>query len=165
MTPRKMVIAALPLLSASVTASAGNLCEVTRCYDGDTCTLQCQDERVKVRLHCIDAPEMKQAPWGKMSRDYLRQRATPGATVDLVRMGQNDKYGRAVGVLLLDGVNLNLNQVHAGQAAVYPKYCTDPVFYQAQEDAKAYRRGIWQEDGEQQAPWDWRKKAKNKPSF
>lgn len=142
------------VISASGAARAS--CIIDHCHDGDTCTLVCAGERVKVRLHCIDAPEMAQAPWGAQSRDYLRQRATVGAAVDLVSTTR-DKYGRTVGVLLRDGVNLNLNKVHAGMAAVYPKYCADPVYYQAQEEARRERRGIWQEEGLQQRPWDWRR--------
>lgn len=146
------------ILAAVISASvqARESCTVDHCHDGDTCTLVCAGERVKVRLHCIDAPEMAQAPWGAQSRDYLRERATIGATVDLVSVTR-DKYGRTVGVLLRDGVNLNLNQVQSGWAAVYPKYCAEPVYYQAQEDAERARRGIWQVDGQQQRPWDWRR--------
>lgn len=118
------------ILAAFISASvqARESCIVDHCHDGDTCTLVCAGERVKVRLHCIDAPEMAQVPWGALSRDHLRERATIGATVDLVSVTR-DKYGRTVGVLLRDGVNLNLNQVQAGWAAVYPKYCAEPVYY------------------------------------
>lgn len=157
-------ITALFIALVPVAASGGERCALDHCHDGDTCTLICGGEQVKVRLHCIDAPEIKQAPWGKLSRDYLKQRAPVGAAVELVSMTR-DKYGRTVGVILLDGVNLNLNQVQAGWAAAYPKYCAEPVFYQAQENAQAHRRGIWQQDGEQQRPWDWRKSDRNKRSF
>lgn len=160
----RTAITALFLALWPVTAMAGERCTMDHCHDGDTCTLVCTGERIKVRLHCIDAPEIGQAPWGKMSRDYLQQRAPAGSAVELVSMTQ-DKYGRTVGVLLLDGVNLNLNQVHAGWAAAYPKYCSEPAFYQAQENAKSYRRGIWHQDGEQQKPWDWRKSDRNKGTF
>ena len=112
-----------------------------------------------MRLHCIDAPEVAQVPWGTKSRDHLRQRAPEGAAVEL-RSITRDKYGRTVGVLLLDGVNLNLNQVQAGWAAAYPKYCAEPVYYQAQDDAQAQRRGIWQQAGAQQRPWEWRAEKK-----
>ena len=152
-------VAALFLALAAPGAISGERCALDHCHDGDTCTLICAGERVKVRLHCIDAPEMAQAPWGTKSRDHLRQRAPEGAAVEL-RSVTRDKYGRTVGVLLLDGVNLNLNQVQAGWAAAYPKYCAEPVYYQAQDDAQAQRRGIWQEAGAQQRPWEWRAEKK-----
>ena len=149
----RQFIVALALLALS--RAHAEPCTVDHCHYGDTCTLVCADARVKVRLHCIDAPEMSQAPWGANSRDYLRQRARSGAAVELVSVTR-DKYQRTVGVILLDGVNLNLNQVHAGWAVAYPKYCAEPIYYQAQEDAAAARRGVWATEGEQQRPWEWR---------
>lgn len=143
----------------STSVQARETCTVDHCHDGDTCTLVCAGERVKVRLHCIDAPEMAQESWGAQSRDHLRERATIGAMIDLVSVTR-DKYRRTVGVLLRDGVNLSLNQVQAGWAAVYPKYCADPVYYQAQEDARAHGRGIWRVEGEQQQPWAWRHRSR-----
>ncbi len=153
-------IAALYIALWPAFAGAGDRCVMERCHDGDTCTLVCAGERVKVRLHCIDAPEIGQANWGKLSRDYLNRRAPARKAVELVRMTR-DKYGRTVGVLLFDGVNINLNQVQAGWAAAFPKYCKEPVFYQAQENAQANRRGIWQTDGQQQKPWEWRADQRN----
>ena len=111
-------IAALFLALAAPGALSGERCALDHCHDGDTCTLICSGERVKVRLHCIDAPEVAQVPWGTKSRDHLRQRAPEGAAVEL-RSITRDKYGRTVGVLLLDGVNLNLNQVQAGCCLLY----------------------------------------------
>lgn len=148
-----LVVAIIGLLSTC--GLHAESCRVDHCHDGDTCTLECAGERVKVRLYCIDAPELLQAPWGEQSRDHLRGRIPPAASVDLVSVTR-DKYGRTVGVLLFDGMNVNLNQVQSGWAAAYPKYCADPVYYQAQADAQAQRRGIWQVEGEQQRPWDWR---------
>jgi endonuclease YncB( thermonuclease family) len=158
----RAAIAALFVAMSPVVASAGERCALERCHDGDTCTLICAGSRVTVRLHCIDAPEIGQAPWGQLSRDYLQQRAPAWSMVDLISVTR-DKYGRTVGVLLLDGVNMNLNQVQAGWAATYPKYCADPSYYQAQDDAQARRRGIWRQSGEHQRPWDWRKSARKKP--
>ncbi|MCK7579936.1 MAG: thermonuclease family protein [Chromatiales bacterium] len=43
------------------------------------------------------------------------------------------------------GKNLNLALVEAGQAAVYPRYCRDSPYFDAQAQAKADRRGIWGE--------------------
>lgn len=51
--------------TASTSAAAvGDECRVVNIYDGDTMTLQCPGnaEQTKVRMYCIDAPEMKQAP-------------------------------------------------------------------------------------------------------
>lgn len=44
-------------------------CRVLRVSDGDTITVNCSGQQDRVRLYCIDAPEMKQSPWGQRSRD------------------------------------------------------------------------------------------------
>lgn len=155
---------ALGLLLAGAGATAGELCTVESCHDGDTCRLVCSGQRVKVRLYCVDAPELGQSHWGKRSRDYLRAQAPAGTVVELERVpGQRDRHSRTIGVLIReDGVNLNLDQVQSGWAAVYPEYCADPVYDLAQEDAVEQRRGIWRTAGAQQRPWEWRAKQRRR---
>ncbi len=94
------------------TASYEN-CAVRSIYDGDTMTVSCAG-RMKVRLYCIDAPEMGQKPWGRQSRDYLREITPP--EVRLVAHG-HDRYGRTVAEVFAGAKNLNLEQVRAGRAA------------------------------------------------
>lgn len=49
-------------------------CTVLHIHDGDTATVRCgAGEKQSIRFYCIDAPELKQAPWGKRSRDHLAQ--------------------------------------------------------------------------------------------
>ena len=48
-------------------------CTVSSVHDGDTIRAECNAEKLKVRLYCIDAPEMGQKPWGRESRDTLRE--------------------------------------------------------------------------------------------
>jgi len=135
----------------------GEFCEVTKIYDGDTMTLICpnQTEKVKVRLYCIDTPEMQQKPWGQDSRDHLRSIA--GTQVKLVEIDK-DRYGRIVGeVYTANNVNLNLEQVRAGKAAVYDAYCKKSEYKTVEQQAQSAKLGIWSESGLQQTPWDWRK--------
>ncbi len=134
---------------------AGIECAVTSIYDGDTITVQCpnQAEKTKVRFYCIDTPEMKQEPWGKESRDYLR--SIIGKTVQLVEINK-DRYGRTVGEVYSGGVNLNLAQVESGNAAVYDAYCKKPEYKVAERKAKQAKKGIWATEGLHQTPWKWR---------
>lgn len=137
-------------------AGPGEPCIVTRIYDGDTMTLQCSGEKVKVRLHCIDTPELRQAPWGARSRDYLRD--ITGNKVTLQRL-ETDRYDRIVGTVMgYDGMNLNLEMVKDGYAAVYARYCEDSEFFDAQLAAKLAGVGIWRESGQHQRPWEWRQR-------
>jgi micrococcal nuclease len=139
---------------------AAGVCSVVRIYDGDTMTLQCsgEEKQTKVRMYCIDAPEMQQKPWGTTARDHLRQ--ITGTQVRLVAVDR-DRYGRVVGEVFTEqGVNLNLALVEAGQVAVYDAYCKKPEYAQAQARAKVAKKGIWAKGGAHQAPWDWRKENK-----
>jgi len=127
-------------------------CSVLKIYDGDTMTLNCKGEKVKIRLYCIDAPEMKQRPWGKQSRDALRM-MTP-RTVEL-RKVSIDKYGRTVGEVFAPSAteSLNLQMVKQGQAAVYRKYCNNIGYFKVEEHTREIKQGIWSQAGLQQKPW------------
>jgi endonuclease YncB( thermonuclease family) len=131
-------------------------CVVDSVYDGDTLRATCAGEALKIRLYCIDAPEMAQRPWGQESRDHLR-RITP-REVGLVERDK-DRYGRIVGEIGVPAgeTSINLAMVEAGQAAVYPRYCKDPAFYAAERRAREAGRGIWEKDGAQQRPWEVRR--------
>jgi endonuclease YncB( thermonuclease family) len=127
-------------------------CIVEAIHDGDTMRLTCAGGRVKVRLHCIDAPELRQRPWGRESREHLRAIATKRV---ILIAKERDRYRRIVGeVLKAEGrESLNLQQVRSGHAAVYYRYCSDPWYYFAQQAAKAEHAGVWARPGEHQAPW------------
>ncbi|EXJ13573.1 thermonuclease family protein [Imhoffiella purpurea] len=131
-------------------------CTISSIYDGDTLRATCGgNKKVKVRLYCIDTPEMGQKPWGTESRDYLRRIAPK--TVRLVEHDR-DRYGRIVGEVFDGDTSLNLAMVEAGRAAVYPKYCSEARFFAAQGRARAVKRGIWAHPGDQQRPWEWRQR-------
>ena len=137
-------------------------CEVVKVYDGDTVTLQCptQTDKTRIRLYCIDAPEIKQTPWGKLSRDHLRNLLPLGASVTYEQINR-DQYGRVVGeIYTLNGNNINQAQVRQGMAAVYMTYCNKPEYASFQAKAQRDKAGIWSESGAQQTPWDWRKANK-----
>lgn len=128
-------------------------CRVESIYDGDTMTVRCAGREEKVRLYCIDTPEMGQRPWGRQSRDYLRS-ITP-SQVEVVTHDR-DRYGRLVGEVLSEGRSLNLAMVEAGQAAVYNRYCSEDRYQEAERQAKSTGLGVWAEPGLHQRPWDWR---------
>lgn len=128
-------------------------------HDGDTLTLQIGIEQKKIRLAGIDAPELKQL-FGPESRDALRQSVlNQSVTVDT---NKQDRYGRAVGKVLLNGEDVNLKQVSAGLAWVYTDYIKelsveDRQQYSAAETAANDAHiGLWQ-DEQPVAPWTYRK--------
>jgi hypothetical protein len=68
--------------------------------------------QIKVRLESIDAPESKQA-LGKRSQQSLAQRCA--AKTATVREKGKDRYGRALGWVVCDGVDANTEQVRRTQ--------------------------------------------------
>jgi endonuclease YncB( thermonuclease family) len=97
--------------------------------DGDTIRVQQGQQRLTIRLACIDAPEMAQAPHGVNARRYLQSRLRLGSSVTL-RPQTVDRFGRTVAEVIGD-VNLNLALVEDGMAFAYRPYL-------AQCNAKEY---------------------------
>jgi len=131
-------------------------CIVRSFTDGDTVKLDCGGGPFAARLHCIDAPELAQTPWGERSRDNLK-RITP-ATVRVVEV-ERDRYNRSV-VRIFDpatDTELSARQVRDGAAAVYTKYCHDQALMDLQGIADAERIGIWATPGSHQTPWIFRR--------
>ncbi len=128
-------------------------CRVNSIHDGDTMRVTCDGKKLKVRLYCIDTPEIEQKPWGRQSRDYLQSIASKSVTL---RQHDRDDYGRIVAEVFSGETNLNLKMVRDGWAAVFERYCKQQKFYDAQKQAVAGNLGIWSKKGQHQTPWIWR---------
>jgi endonuclease YncB( thermonuclease family) len=92
---------------------------VVRVTDGDTIVvLDSSDTQHKIRLTGIDAPERKQA-FGTKSKEHLSD-SVAGRFV-VVDYDKRDRYERILGKVLLNGEDMNLEQVRAGLAWHYKK--------------------------------------------
>ncbi len=127
--------------------------QVIMVMDGDTVMVLRGGQKLKVRMANIDAPE-KDQPFGMEARASLQQLV--GKRQVQVDTQAVDQYGRMVGTLLLDGRNINQEQVRRGMAWEYSHYHTDRTFIGLQSEAQGARRGLWQQ-ASPQAPWQWRK--------
>lgn len=117
--------------------------------DGDTITiLDSANTQHRIRLEGIDAPESHQA-FGEQSRLSLSEMVF-GKDVS-VTYQKIDQYGRLVGKILLDGKDINLEQVKAGMAWHYKEYQREQTpedrdaYAKAEDDARSARRGLWQD--------------------
>lgn len=150
------------LISLFWSAGAGALessvhCRVVGISDGDT--LKCLTDAKKeyrVRLAQIDAPESRQ-PFGGRSKQQLSELVF-GRTV-MLKGNLEDRYGRLVSQVVLDGLDINKQMVELGMAWVYRDYSKDASYLQAEGRARQARRGIWSATNPV-APWDWRKGAR-----
>lgn len=138
------------------TVVSGSVISVT---DGDTIkVLVAGNQLLKIRLLNIDAPEHNQA-YGPESTAYLSQLVL-GRDVELHTRGL-DRYGRTLADVMLDGVDIDLEQVRAGMAWVYEKYIgqvdenTQANYHAAQVAAQQERRGLWSDPAPME-PWLFR---------
>ena len=90
-------------------------------HDGDTITVRTnfRDFDFPIRLSYIDAPELNE-PQGIESREWLKDRII-GKTIDVLinpadRVG---KWGRILGVIMSDGMNINQESLMQRNAVAF----------------------------------------------
>ena len=127
--------------------------ENIRVVDGDTIRAEANGKAIKIRLVEIDAPEMNQ-PFGAQSKKFLNSLLYE-KDVTLIAQGE-DRYGRVLGNLFSNELNVNMLMVKFGFAWVYDKYAKNSSLYEYQNQAKAKNLGLWQAKNPI-APWVWRK--------
>ena len=132
-------------------------------YDGDTITvLDATNSQHKIRLSGIDAPEKRQA-FGNASKKSLSNLVF-NKQVD-IEWFKLDRYGRKVGKVIINGKDINLEQINIGMAWYFKKYKKELVledrlnYLHAQEYAERNRLGLWV-DNDTVAPWTFRKGKK-----
>lgn len=130
--------------------------------DGDTVTaLDEQWRQHKITLAGIDAPEQRQ-DFGNRSKQSLSDLAYWRQVV--VETGTTDRYGRAVGKLLVGGQDVNLEQVRRGMAWHYKAYEREQpplerqVYAAAEHAAKQAGRGLWAAP-RTVPPWEFRRRS------
>jgi endonuclease YncB( thermonuclease family) len=132
---------------------------VERVVDGDTVSLLTGDyERLRIRLYGVDAPERGQEGGGESTRALTR--LIGGREVEVV-VEDVDRYGRQVGLIYLDGENVNLQLVAEGHAWVYDRYCVRRdvcgAMAEAQRRARSQGLGVWGEP-DPVPPWEHRRR-------
>lgn len=120
---------------------------VSRVVGGDSLWLTPADgTAIEVRLRDIDAPEPCQ-PWGPEARQALEELLLGKAVA--LRSSGRDERGRAVGVLMLDDVNVGIRQVEEGHAwSVRTRWDEGPLVKQ-ERMARALARGLHAAPGAQ----------------
>ena len=124
--------------------------------DGDSMRIG----NTRIRLHGIDAPEIKQTcdfngeVWscGRQAKRKLTDKIGNNFVMCTVR--DIDKYRRLVAVCRLGSVHLNAWMVENGWAVAYRNYSDE--YIKDEHKAKAARKGVWR--GNFLMPWDWRRK-------
>jgi endonuclease YncB( thermonuclease family) len=128
--------------------------DVVSIADGDTQTLL-DDSKTqhKIRLAGIDAPEKGQA-FGTKARENLAAKVfRQKVRIEVIDV---DRYRREVGRIFLGDRFINMEMVRDGFAWRYVQYDKPGEFTNAEDEARARRRGLWAEPNPT-PPWEWRR--------
>ena len=129
--------------------------------DGDTITVTNNktNKKVKVRLFGIDAPEKTQE-YGLESKEYLMSLIKD--KVIIVKGKTYDKYGRLLGTIYIDGMNVNEMMVQTGNAWWYESFDSkNSKVRDLQIKAKEGKLGLWKNPNAIE-PEEYRRKEREK---
>ena len=129
----------------------------SKCGDGDTARFIINNEERKVRFLAIDTMEVnsddeKTKVLGKKASDYTCNVLREASEIYLEYDGNSDKedkYGRVLAFVYVDGVLLEKSLVEEGLARVYyiyGDYAHVDELREIEEAAKAAKKGIWSDD-------------------
>lgn len=149
-----------PLLAQALPAAT-----VISIADGDTLTVRQQGRHQKIRLACIDAPELTVQPDGLQAKQHLQHLLPIGTTITLRPVDQ-DQYGRLVAEVFQGQQSANLAMVQSGQAVIYPQYfghcqSTQAQYRQAEAQAKQKKFGLWAQ-ADLVMPWQVRRTSRGR---
>lgn len=158
----RILIACAVLASGNAPKAETLAGRVVGVSDGDTLTLLVDKRPVKIRVAGIDAPEKSQ-PFGRRAKmamstcAYGKQAEVEWTKVDL--------YGRAIGKVVVDGLDCGLSLISQGLAWHYKAYQREQArddqasYAQAEIDARAGKMGLWSDENAQ-PPWEFRRQKK-----
>jgi micrococcal nuclease len=165
-----IAIVAVLILVVSPSLLHAEQLKVTRVSDGDTIKVRGASSETTIRLVGIDAPEISHKkrepsqPFGQAATKHLADLVL-NKTAEIKEYGQ-DRYGRTLGVVFVDGKNVNLEMIKAGYAEVYrgtPAAGFDSgPYWKAEEEARAAKRGMWVQGDKYVSPREWRRMSGGK---
>jgi endonuclease YncB( thermonuclease family) len=133
--------------------------KVIKIADGDTLTIiDSRNQQHRVRLAGIDAPEREQANYDT-SRQHLAKLAYGKAVI--IEWHKRDRYGRLVGKVEVERIDVGLEQLRDGQAWWFREYAHEQSAFDrsryetAELEARINQRGLWK-TGTPLPPWEWR---------
>lgn len=102
---------------------------IIRVIDGDTFVFQTEEGSLRVRMFGTDSPERDQ-PFAKESAEFMQQYLNQPATLKATGV---DRYGRTLGVLYINGKDINLLSIRNGCAWHFKRYSSDHQYATAEE--------------------------------
>lgn len=128
--------------------------KVVKVSDGDTITILTEkNEQIRIRFSGVDCPEKSQA-FGQKAKEFTAKFCA-GKQVEIISQSK-DRYGRVLGVVMVDGVNVNKELLKEGLAWHYKQYDKSKEFASLESQARRKKIGLWAEKNPI-APWEFRK--------
>ena len=133
---------------------------VVKVIDGDTIVVNHNNDRRKIRLIYIDAPEIDQV-YGKDSKIFLKNiLSNQIITVNTIK---KDKYSRELSEIYLyfDGnsIFVNAKMIKSGNAWVYKHNRKNEYLINLENFARTHKSGLWSKNTAIE-PWIFRKTKK-----
>ena len=114
---------------------------------------------------CMTATMYKGAGNNGMTLVPMTKPDHVGTAVDIKGYGL-DGYSRILGVIYLEGKNINLEMIKAGLAEVYrglaPKKFPLTPYWQAEKEAREAKMGMWSQGDKYISPKEWRRMQRGK---
>lgn len=160
-----LIIASIAIILLGIKSQsqgdAGEKVKIIRCYDGDTCTT---DKGEKIRLACIDAPELKQ-PFGQEAANHLRG-IIKDRPVKIDRIN-TDRFGRTIAILYISDRGkwqaVQSLQASSGTVWAFDRFKRNcPIWNSINRDfkiAQSKKIGLFA-DRQAIKPWIWRQNEK-----
>jgi endonuclease YncB( thermonuclease family) len=157
----------LPAPGRAVPPPTPDQARVESIVDGDTMILGSYSNPFRVRLACVDAPELGQGRAGVAARQALARLVPIGGWVSLLRRSKAID-GTEIAEVLPMGANerANVAMLRSGLAFTDRQTggnCNDAVWRETEETAKVAKRGVWGSGlgYDLMMPWDYRACVQN----
>ncbi len=147
-------------------SSKNEYVRVIKVFDGDTVLLRYNNEKIKVRLIGIDAPEMEQRPWGEKAKRHLEKilRESKNNVKIEFDIQRYDRYERLLAYLWTpDGRLINemiLSDGYAVLLSIPPNVKYVDRLIKAEEMARKKKKGIWSTNGLKESPQEFKRREK-----
>jgi len=158
------------ILPIIVFANTKEKVKFIKCVDGDTAKFERNNKVFTLRFLAVNTPETKSPKkgvefYGKEASNYTCNRLEKAKNIEIEydnKSDRNDRYGRNLGWVFLDGELLQKDLVENGYAKVeylYGKYKYVEELKELETKAKKAKKGLWQKESSSSIT---SKKSKNK---
>lgn len=120
--------------------------KVNRVVSGQSLEVMIIDTPFKVRLNGIDAPDLKQNPWGEKAKQKLKELVDKKTIYLETNLDKKDRYNRIIAYVWQDDILINEELIAQGYVLANVDFINDKDtkrFRYAQDYARIMANGLW----------------------